>query len=89
MTQRNVAALSLCWHGLGRGTLADGSEIYFDIFEASVMWDGRRRRIRVQVFDADPLVGMALLKGHELKMQVKSRGRVTIKRLPGWRARRP
>jgi len=32
--------------------------------------------------DADPLVGMRLLKGHELKMQVRYRGKVTIKRLP-------
>jgi hypothetical protein len=31
---------------------------------------------------ADPLVGMALLSGSELKMQVRSRGKITIKRLP-------
>jgi clan AA aspartic protease len=83
-----VTALELRWHSFGRGTLVDGSEALFDIYEAAVVWDGRVRRIRVQVFDAEPLVGMALLRGCELKMRVRSRGRVTIKRLSGWRARR-
>jgi clan AA aspartic protease len=83
-----VAGLELRWHSFGRGTLADGSETFFDIYEAAVVWDGRVRRIRVQVFDADPLVGMALLRGCELKMHVRSRGGVVIKRLPGWRSRR-
>jgi clan AA aspartic protease len=83
-----VAALGLRWHSFGRGTLADGSECFFDIYEGRVVWDDRVRRIRVHVFDADPLVGMALLRGCELKMHVRSRGRVIIKRLPGWRARR-
>ena len=82
-----VTALDLRWHSFGRGTLADGSETLFDIFEVSVVWDGRLRRIRVQVFDAEPLVGMALLRGYELKMHVRSGGTVVIERLPGWRSR--
>jgi hypothetical protein len=40
------------------------------------------RQILVDEADADPLVGMRLLKGHELKMQVLSGGKVTINRLP-------
>jgi hypothetical protein len=28
------------------------------------------------------LVGIALLRGHELKMQVRSRGKIASKRLP-------
>jgi hypothetical protein len=39
------------------------------------------RRILVDAADADPLVGTRLLKGRELKMQVRARGKVTIKRL--------
>jgi clan AA aspartic protease len=83
-----VTTLELRWHSFGRGSLADGSETFFDIYEAAVVWDGRARRIRVYVFDADPLVGMALLRGCELRMHVRSRGHVIIKRLPGWRSRR-
>ena len=40
-------------------------------------------RIRlVDEADSDPLVGMGLLKGYELRMQVRSGGKVRIKRLP-------
>lgn len=38
--------------------------------------------ILVDEADADPLLGMSLLKGYELKMQVRTRGKITIKRLP-------
>ena len=49
---------------------------------AKVVWDGEERWVLVDDADTDALVGMALLKGYELKMQVRPRGRVTIKRLP-------
>ena len=77
-----IAALGLRWRSVDRGTLADGSECLFDVYEAKVVWDGKVRPILVDEADADPLVGMRLLRGHELKMQVRSRGKVTIKRLP-------
>ena len=77
-----IAALGLRWQSLDCGTLADGSECLFDVYEAKVVWDGKVRHILVDEADADPLVGMRLLRGHELKMQVRSRGKVTIKRLP-------
>jgi clan AA aspartic protease len=77
-----VAALSLRWQSMERFTLADGSECIFDVYVARVDWDGKVRTILVAEADADPLVGMRLLRGHELKMQVRYRGKVTIKRLP-------
>ena len=67
---------------MDRGTLADGSQCLFAVYEAKVTWDGKPRRILVDEADTDPLVGMALLSGYELKMQVRSRGKVSIKRLP-------
>jgi clan AA aspartic protease len=77
-----IAALSLRWQTVGRGILADGSVSAFDVYQAKVLWDGRIRRVFVDEFDATPLVGMALLRGYEYKMQVRARGKVTIKRLP-------
>ncbi len=77
-----VALLGLRWKSSGRGILADGSECLFDVYVGTVVWDGKERRVLVDEVDTDPLVGMALLNGHELKMQVRSRGKVTIKRLP-------
>ncbi|HET6251436.1 MAG TPA: clan AA aspartic protease [Tepidisphaeraceae bacterium] len=76
-----IANLGLRWQSVDRGTLADGSECLFDVYEAQIVWDGKLRRILVDEADTDPLVGMGLLKGYELKMQIRSRGKVTIKRL--------
>ena len=76
-----VAALGLRWRSMDRFTLADGSECIFDVYVAKVVWDGKVRTILVAEADADPLIGMRLLRGHELKMQVRARGKVTIKRL--------
>jgi clan AA aspartic protease len=77
-----ITALSLRWQTFGRGVLADGTISVFDVYQARVVWDGRVRPVFVDEFDATPLVGMALLRGYEYRMQVRARGMVTIKRLP-------
>jgi predicted aspartyl protease len=76
-----IVALGLGWQSLGRGTLADGTECIFDVYEAEVVWDGKRRRVLIDEADTDPLVGMRLLRGYELNMQVRSRGKVILRRL--------
>lgn len=77
-----IAALGLGWQTFGRGILADGRITSFDVYRAKVVWDDRLRSIFVDEFDATALVGMALLRGYEYSMQVRARGKVTIKRLP-------
>ena len=77
-----ITTLGLRWRSVDRGTLADGSMCVFQVYVGKVLWDGKVRSILVAEADADPLVGMRLLRGHELKMQVRYRGKVTIKRLP-------
>jgi clan AA aspartic protease len=77
-----VASLGLNWKSFGRGILADGSQCLFDVFIAKIVWDGKERRVLVEEADTDPLVGMALLRGYEVTMQVRSRGKVAIQRLP-------
>src|SRR6187431_2045987 len=78
-----ISALALKWLSVGRGQLADGSDCLFDVYEANVVWDRKVRRVLISETEADPLVGMALLEGFELKMQVQSGGKITIKRLTG------
>jgi clan AA aspartic protease len=78
-----IAALRLPWHSVGRGVLADGSECLFDVYEATAIWDRREVRVLVDEAHADPLVGMAMLKGYELRVEVRTRGKVTIKKLSG------
>jgi hypothetical protein len=45
----------------------------------------RRRQPLIRLvgeFNATPLVGMALLRGYECRMQVRARGKIMIKKLP-------
>jgi clan AA aspartic protease len=78
---RLIAALGLPWHSFGRATLADGSETSFNVYKGAIIWDRRVRTIIIGEADADPLLGMALLRGYELNMKVQSGGKVTIKRM--------
>ncbi len=77
-----IAALGLPWRRRGRALLADGNESVFDIYEATVMWDSTACRVSVDEVDVMPLVGMSLLYGYELTVQIVEGGRVLLKPLP-------
>ena len=82
-----IAGLGLSWKSDGRGVLADGTESRFDVYEATILWHGRSRRISVISSDGLPLVGISLLMGSELNMKVRQGGAVTIKPLRRGRSR--
>ncbi|MEB3215406.1 MAG: clan AA aspartic protease [Nostocales cyanobacterium 94392] len=73
-----IAALGLNWKRRGRALLADGSESIFDIYEATVVWDGQLLTIPIDEADSDPLVGMSLMEGYELNIQVIDGGMVRL-----------
>jgi clan AA aspartic protease len=79
---RVIAQLRLPWVRSSEITLGDGSDRLVEVYRATVLWDGRTLAVPVEEVDAEPVVGMALLEGFELKMEVRSGGKVTIKRLP-------
>jgi clan AA aspartic protease len=76
-----ISFLGLDWRERGRALLADGSESVFDIYEGTVLWEGHLRRIPVHEADTTPLIGMSLLQGYELTIQVQPGGSVTVKPL--------
>jgi clan AA aspartic protease len=73
-----ITELDLTWHYRDVGTLGDGSEIVFELYKASVIWDGQNKLIDVVASDADPLVGMGLLYGFKLQVEAVEGCRVTI-----------
>jgi clan AA aspartic protease len=77
-----IADLGLIWETSGRAILADGSECDYDVYSGDVEWDGVVRRISIDAADAEPLVGMSLLDGFALTVQVREGGAVTIRPLP-------
>jgi clan AA aspartic protease len=77
-----VAALGLLWVCRQQGELADGSLQVFDVYSATVLWDGRPRLVEVDVVPAQPLLGTGLLNGYELRLQVKPGSTVTVAPAP-------
>ena len=77
-----ITTLGLSWCMRQEGILGDGSICMFNVYEASVIWDGQIRIVEINESETDPLVGMGLLEGYELKIQSVAGGSVTITALP-------
>jgi len=75
-----IDRLGLIWQSSDKGLLADGSVCLYDVFDGVVVWDGVECEITIDQADADPLVGMSLLRGYDLHVQVRSGGKVRIER---------
>jgi clan AA aspartic protease len=76
-----IAGLGLPWHFRDLGTLGDGSEVVFEMYKATVIWDGQTQIVDVAASEADPLVGMSLLYGFKVQIEAIEGGLVTIETL--------
>jgi clan AA aspartic protease len=77
-----ISMLGLPFRMRDRAILADGNESVFDIYQGTVLWDGQFKSIAIHESDTDPLVGMSLLYGNSLSMQIVEGGSVIINALP-------
>ena len=77
-----VTALGLARESGGKAVLGDGSASRFDICPAEVEWGGTSRSLLVSVLGNETLMGMRLLEGHKLVIDVVSGGLVEILPLP-------
>ena len=73
-----VAELGLPFAYIGRAFLANDDEVSFDVHDVTVLWDGQPRHIKADATGSTPLVGMLLLDGHTLNIEVESGGSVVI-----------
>src|SRR5262249_21672179 len=53
-----IGMLSFPWLCHTQGYLADGSVHDFDVYGATILWDGHLRTVETEAVDAQPLVGM-------------------------------
>ena len=81
LPDRVISHLGLSWNGQQLGTLADGSERIVDYYTASIVWDSVTISIPVNAIDSEPLVGMALMEGYGLHIEVVEGGAVSLERL--------
>jgi clan AA aspartic protease len=63
------------------GVLADGSVVTFKMYEGFLALNRRRIGIEIVEADSDPLVGMSLLDGQKLEIEVTPGGKVGVKPL--------
>jgi clan AA aspartic protease len=76
-----INRLNLRLYSREEGTLGDGSTCIFDVYSGLVIWDGEYRYIDVNAAETDPLVGMSLLYGYQVKIDAIEGGTVTIQAL--------
>jgi clan AA aspartic protease len=77
-----VRSLSLPNRGFVEVELADGGMATLGVYEARVLWHWRSLRVPVYEADGGPLIGMSLLRGSTLTIEVIPRGEVTIAERP-------
>ncbi|MDB9314955.1 hypothetical protein PN462_17710 [Spirulina sp. CS-785/01] len=76
-----IAQLNLKWKRRGLAILGDGSECVFNVYEAVVVWDGNLLTIPVDEADSEPLIGMSLMEGYQLTVQVFEGGLVKLSKV--------
>ncbi|MFM9959933.1 MAG: clan AA aspartic protease [Planctomycetaceae bacterium] len=62
----------------GKVALADGSSRIFEIYQADILWSGRKQRVQIYECDTTPLIGMRLMKGCRLTMDIETQDKVEI-----------
>lgn len=60
-------------------TMANDEATTFDVFIASIDWNGRVRTIKIHLTEGDPLIGMAMLRDHDLHVRAIPDGLVSVK----------
>lgn len=73
-----IMTLDLPWSGSDVATLGDGSEALFDMYTANIIWDGDYQEIDIAESETEPLIGMGLLYGYRLQVDIIEKGRITI-----------
>jgi len=77
-----VATLGLPYHTHTMATLADGITVTLAIYKATLVWHGHDSSVYVLTAEGSPLIGMALLHGNRVTLDVVHGGPVTVEELP-------
>jgi clan AA aspartic protease len=81
LPSETIASLGLSWTISNPATLGDGSEVLFDFYTGTVIWDGQYRTIDIAESETEPLLGMAMLYGYRLQVDNIEGGIVKIEAL--------
>jgi clan AA aspartic protease len=73
-----ISELGLKIQGYQKAILGDGTISQFQVYAATVIWDGARRLVEVNAATSGALIGMGLLEGYKLEVDSIPDGIVTI-----------
>jgi clan AA aspartic protease len=73
-----IAALELPSRGARYVTLGDGNTVLLNVYRATIIWDDLSRSVQVMETEDVSLVGMSLLYGYRVILDVVDGGTVTI-----------
>src|SRR5436853_7066547 len=65
-----IDSLNLPSVGTRRATLGDGSIVVLEVYLAALSWHGREREVLVLHAEGGPLLGMSLLYGNRVTLEV-------------------
>ena len=82
MPTRLIDRLKLQLAGNRRATLGDGNVVVLDVYLGKVLWHNHERDVLVLQADGGPLIGMSLLYGSQVTLDVVDGGDVTVRELP-------
>ena len=78
-----VATLGLISYGQRIVTLGDGNDVLMQVYEVAIVWDDQTRLVQVLATDGEAVLGMSLLYGYRVILNVIDGGFVTIeKKMP-------
>ena len=81
LPEDRIEDLGLHSAGRRRATLGDGSTITLEGYYAMVLWHDGTRDMTILCSETEPLVGMAMLDGSRLTMDVIDDGDVCVEKL--------
>ncbi len=82
LPRKSIEVLAPPFGGTAQASLGDGSDVRMEIYLATVLWDGRERPALVLEAEGGALVGMSMLDGCRLTIDIEAGGPVIVEPLP-------
>jgi len=82
LPEDTINALALRLQGTRSATLAEGSTVVLDVYRATILWHGQARAVQALAAEGGSLIGMSLLYGNRVTLDIVIDGPVTIEALP-------
>lgn len=78
LSRQLIQDFGLKWTDRATALLAGDGSVTSEVYEAAIEWNGRVRPIVVHEMDGTPLIGMRLLEGFRVLIDVKEGGAVEV-----------